>query len=45
DYGTVREELKDLFNSLVRGHIATGTRPHPQVLSDFNAIHDVMKRA
>jgi hypothetical protein len=45
DYALVRDELKDLFNSVVRGHIATGTRPHPQVLSDFNAIHDVMKRA
>ena len=45
DYATVRDELKDLFNSVVRGHISTGTRPHPPVLSDFNAIHDVMKRA
>lgn len=45
DYALVRDELKDLFNSVVRGHIASGTRPHPQVLSDFNAIHDVMKRA
>ena len=45
DYAMVRHELKDLFNSVVRGHISTGTRPHPQVLSDFNAIHDVMKRA
>lgn len=45
EYSAVRHELKDLFNSVVRGHIATGTRPHPQVLTDFNAIHDVMKRA
>lgn len=45
EYGAVRHELKDLFNSVVRGHIASGTRPHPQVLTDFNAIHDVMKRA
>jgi hypothetical protein len=45
EYAMVRDELKDLFNSVVRGHISTGTRPHPQVLSDFNAIHDVMKRA
>ena len=45
EYGVVREELKDLFNSVVRGHIASGTRPHPEVLSSFNAIHEMMKHA